>query len=219
MRYLLYAWDLLWLGITLICVIGALTLFLAYLLNGNYQGESGSYQTATSPSFVQQQQVNTVNRTAIVCGNPCSCAPVVRTIPRGETVTILETATCSGDTWYRINVSEWIGPNLIETGNIHTTGPAAAKVEIIRPTPTNRPPTPTSEPILSVADCAGGCTEYPDWCAPPIKGNVSYDTGERIYHVPGQEYYNETKINPAYGERWFCTEQEAQAAGWRKSRR
>jgi hypothetical protein len=59
----------------------------------------------------------------------------------------------------------------------------------------------------------------PDFCAPPIKGNVSYETGERIYHVPGQEYYDETVINPNYGERWFCTEQEAVEAGWRKARR
>ncbi|AKI01239.1 hypothetical protein IMCC20628_02541 [Hoeflea sp. IMCC20628] len=52
-----------------------------------------------------------------------------------------------------------------------------------------------------------------------IKGNVSIDTGERIYHVPGQKFYIPTKILPRYGERWFCTEAEARAAGWRKSRR
>ncbi|QIK73084.1 hypothetical protein G7070_13450 [Propioniciclava coleopterorum] len=51
-----------------------------------------------------------------------------------------------------------------------------------------------------------------------IKGNISVKTGERIYHVPGQEYYEQTVINEAYGERWFCTEREARAAGWRKSR-
>lgn len=51
-----------------------------------------------------------------------------------------------------------------------------------------------------------------------IKGNISIDTGERIYHVPGQRYYVETRIRPEYGERWFCSESEARAAGWRKSR-
>lgn len=55
----------------------------------------------------------------------------------------------------------------------------------------------------------GGCN---------IKGNVSIDTGERIYHVPGQKYYEATRISPQYGERWFCSEQEARSAGWRKSR-
>ncbi|MDO4889238.1 MAG: thermonuclease family protein [Candidatus Saccharibacteria bacterium] len=50
-----------------------------------------------------------------------------------------------------------------------------------------------------------------------IKGNISY-SGEKIYHVPGQQYYNSTKINTEYGERWFCSEEEAQAAGWRKAK-
>ncbi|MEK1894035.1 MAG: hypothetical protein AAAB20_12285 [Rhizobium sp.] len=50
-----------------------------------------------------------------------------------------------------------------------------------------------------------------------IKGNVSVTSGERIYHVPGQHYYGATKISPQYGERWFCSEQEALAAGWRKA--
>ena len=52
-----------------------------------------------------------------------------------------------------------------------------------------------------------------------IKGNISYSTGEKIYHVPGQQYYSQTKINTAYGERWFCSEAEAIRAGWRKSYR
>jgi hypothetical protein len=45
-----------------------------------------------------------------------------------------------------------------------------------------------------------------------IKGNISFLTGERIYHVPGQRYYDKTVINVLQGERWFCTEQEAIAA-------
>jgi hypothetical protein len=50
-----------------------------------------------------------------------------------------------------------------------------------------------------------------------IKGNVSIDTGERIYHLPGQPYYAATRISPEYGERWFCSEAEARRAGWRKA--
>lgn len=30
-----------------------------------------------------------------------------------------------------------------------------------------------------------------------IKGNISIDTGERIYHVPGQRYYDATRITPS----------------------
>jgi hypothetical protein len=51
-----------------------------------------------------------------------------------------------------------------------------------------------------------------------IKGNVSINSGERIYHVPGQKYYAATKIRSRYGERWFCSEADARAAGWRKAR-
>jgi len=49
-----------------------------------------------------------------------------------------------------------------------------------------------------------------------IKGNISV-MGERIYHVPGQAYYDSTRIDTLKGERWFCTEAEARAAGWRKA--
>lgn len=50
-----------------------------------------------------------------------------------------------------------------------------------------------------------------------IKGNISRG-GERIYHVPGQDYYSKTRISPTKGERWFCSEAEARAEGWRKAR-
>jgi len=51
-----------------------------------------------------------------------------------------------------------------------------------------------------------------------IKGNISA-SGERIYHVPGQKYYAVTAISQNKGERWFCSEEEAVAAGWRRSKR
>ncbi len=49
-----------------------------------------------------------------------------------------------------------------------------------------------------------------------IKGNISRD-GQRIYHVPGGRWYDRTRIDRYKGERWFCSEEEARAAGWRKS--
>ena len=51
-----------------------------------------------------------------------------------------------------------------------------------------------------------------------IKGNISSE-GEKIYHVPGQQYYDVTKISTSKGERWFCREADAVAAGWRRSQR
>jgi hypothetical protein len=50
-----------------------------------------------------------------------------------------------------------------------------------------------------------------------IKGNID-DQGQRIYHVPGGDYYDVTVIEASRGERWFCSEAEARAAGWRKSK-
>jgi len=46
-----------------------------------------------------------------------------------------------------------------------------------------------------------------------IKGNIT-DNGQ-IYHMPHNRDYGRTRINEAKGERWFCTENEAQSAGWR----
>ncbi|TIR30121.1 MAG: hypothetical protein E5X07_23015 [Mesorhizobium sp.] len=50
-----------------------------------------------------------------------------------------------------------------------------------------------------------------------IKGNIN-DRGEHIYHMPGQAYYSATRVNPARGERWFCSQWEAWWAGWRKAK-
>lgn len=47
-----------------------------------------------------------------------------------------------------------------------------------------------------------------------VKGNIS-SKGEKIYHSPGMRSYAATQISPGMGERWFCSEAEARAAGWR----
>ena len=49
-----------------------------------------------------------------------------------------------------------------------------------------------------------------------IKGNIS--RSGKIYHVPGSRDYDETRIDESRGERWFCTQDEAKAAGWRAPR-
>jgi len=95
------------------------------------------------------------------------------------------------------------------------------------PTPAPRLPKPpalprTVPPAPSPSETAGpgcphGCAEPPAGCV--IKGNISTRTGERIYHLPGQRYYDSTVISPAQGEAWFCTEAEARENGWRKSKR
>ncbi|QCO55480.1 thermonuclease family protein [Pseudorhodobacter turbinis] len=56
--------------------------------------------------------------------------------------------------------------------------------------------------------------EAPDGC--PIKGNISKNG--MIYHAPWSPWYKKTSINEAKGERWFCSEAEAVANGWRAPR-
>ncbi len=51
-----------------------------------------------------------------------------------------------------------------------------------------------------------------------IKGNVN-TRRERIYHLPGADSYAATRIDETRGERWFCTIDEAERAGWRAPRR
>lgn len=51
----------------------------------------------------------------------------------------------------------------------------------------------------------------PNGCV--IKGNI---TGNgQIYHMPWSAWYERVKVDSARGERWFCSEAEAQSAGWR----
>ena len=70
-----------------------------------------------------------------------------------------------------------------------------------------------SQPVP--APSKAGLPTTPGECL--IKGNIS-SKGERIYHVPRGRWYGHTKIDTGKGERWFCTEAEARAAGWRPSR-
>jgi len=55
--------------------------------------------------------------------------------------------------------------------------------------------------------------DAPDGC--PIKGNVS--GGRRLYVLPWARGYERVRISQRRGERWFCTEAEARAAGWKPS--
>ena len=55
----------------------------------------------------------------------------------------------------------------------------------------------------------------PDGCN--IKGNIN-SAGERIYHTPASPWYDSTTVNESRGQRWFCSEAEARAAGWRSAR-
>ncbi|MBX9934854.1 MAG: thermonuclease family protein [Methylobacterium sp.] len=68
---------------------------------------------------------------------------------------------------------------------------------------------------------ASGENTRPETVTPPtmasgcnIKGNISAG-GQRIYHLPGSRDYERTRVDDRAGERLFCSEDEAKAAGWR----
>jgi micrococcal nuclease len=50
-----------------------------------------------------------------------------------------------------------------------------------------------------------------------IKGNISRDDGG-IYSFPGCSSYNNIKIEKFLGDEWFCSEKEAKASNFRKSK-
>lgn len=64
---------------------------------------------------------------------------------------------------------------------------------------------------------AAAAVPPPPDAACTIKGNISAK-GERIYHLPASRAYADVRINAATGERWFCSERDALAAGWRPVR-
>lgn len=101
----------------------------------------------------------------------------------------------------------------------HLATPEATGEVIVLPTVTptpELPPISTLEPKVVPEEETGSTTPEPPQAL--IKGNIS-SSGEKIYHLPGGAYYDQVKINEDAGERWFATEEEAQAAGWRKSSR
>ncbi len=50
-----------------------------------------------------------------------------------------------------------------------------------------------------------------------IKGNIDKSDGVKTYHFPGCQEYERTIVELDIGEQWFCTEQEAQQAGYTRA--
>lgn len=50
-----------------------------------------------------------------------------------------------------------------------------------------------------------------------IKGNIDMATYDKFYHLQYCRHWAQTSLNTAYGDQWFCSEAEAQKAGFIKS--
>lgn len=130
---------------------------------------------------------------------------VVGSVQPGAPLNVDGFSVTSGEKWLHIVSGEWIRGDLVGDA---TPSPTNTPTLLVLPTP--RPSTPTVPPPSPTIP-----PPPPTVCI--IKGNVSFNTGERIYHVPGCPYYDATVIDERYGERWFCSEDEARANGWRKA--
>jgi len=74
---------------------------------------------------------------------------------------------------------------------------------------------PSHANAILLASASGPVAPSPD-CT--IKGNVN-SSGECIFHQPTSRWYAKIKMNIAKGTRWFCSVEEAEAAGCRETRR
>lgn len=136
---------------------------------------------------------------------------VASTVKAGQSVIVVG-RNAKGD-WLQLKDGNWIAAFLVQlpesgfVANSLTAQPAAK-------------PTVAAVTVASneggggqAFSCTGGCSVAPDAsCA--IKGNVN-SKKEKIYHMPGWRDYDKTNVKPGEGDRWFCTEGEAVAAGFR----
>jgi endonuclease YncB( thermonuclease family) len=68
---------------------------------------------------------------------------------------------------------------------------------------------------ILLASASGPVAPSPD-CT--IKGNVN-GAGECIYHQPSSRWYAQIKMHESKGTRWFCSVEDAEAAGCRETKR
>ena len=74
---------------------------------------------------------------------------------------------------------------------------------------------PENARAILLASASGSVAPSPD-CT--IKGNVNR-SGECIYHKPTSRWYAKIQMHISKGTRWFCSVEDAEAAGCRETRR
>jgi len=74
---------------------------------------------------------------------------------------------------------------------------------------------PENAHAILLASASGSVAPSPD-CT--IKGNVN-GAGECIYHKPTSRWYAQIKMQISKGTRWFCSVEDAEAAGCRETKR
>lgn len=190
-------------------------------------------QATAEPTTTSNATV-TVGQANVRLG-PGTNYPIVGTIAKGDNISA--TGFSSDKNWVQIQLADgsigWVGSELVKlegTANL----PTISDIPAVPTSTVNNSPSDnsnssngssssdnnvndSSDGSENAFQCIGGCATPPDpSCS--IKGNVN-SSGEKIYHVQGGSFYNRTDIKPEEGDRWFCTESEAQSAGFRRSER
>jgi hypothetical protein len=182
--------------------------------------------TPTAISMPIASTMAKANRDANLRAGPGTDFAVMGTVQAGDDLVIVG-RNVDGD-WYALTEGYWIAAFLVDSAPddvpvaavIPTSAPTTAPT--MTPVVVQAPATPVPSPVQASSNpqaftCVGGCATAPDpSCA--IKGNVN-SSGDRIYHMPGGQFYDGTDIKPEEGDRWFCTSAEAEAAGFRASQR
>ncbi|WP_400162947.1 phospholipase D-like domain-containing protein [Brevibacillus sp. TJ4] len=99
----------------------------------------------------------------------------------------------------------WNNTQKFQSVEYRIAQPAPASSSESKPAQAQPPVNQTTSPQTAVPSAAKGCEK------PAIKGNKN----SMIYHVPGGQSYDKTTANVEL----FCTEEEAQKAGYRKAQR
>jgi hypothetical protein len=68
---------------------------------------------------------------------------------------------------------------------------------------------------MAAPGCAQGCVSHKPGC--DIKGEMYPEWNDKIYFLPSSKSYGAVNMDDVYTHRWFCTENEATAGGWKKS--
>jgi hypothetical protein len=131
----------------------------------------------------------------------------------GEPLEVVEQSADGG--WLHLASGAWIAAGMVV--GVPAGLAMAALPERAGPVVELEPaPTVGAQPAPENAfACVGGCATPPLGSTCTIKGNVN-SQGELIYHMEGWRDYNRTDVKPEEGDRWFCTAQEAEAAGFRR---
>ena len=133
---------------------------------------------------------------------PGTTYPVKSDVKAGQALAIVSRTKASD--WFQIAGGLWIAAQLI------TKAPTVPIAQVIPPLPTKAP----QRAAPTIAAPAAPAANQGYTCDKCIKGNIS-SKGEKIYHYPGCQSYKATQIDESKGERWFSSEAEAKAAGWR----